>query len=240
MWQKERLLNLAIARLPASCTKVAWVDCHVIFVDGDWAEKTSKLLETFPVVQPFDRVIRLPRGHDAYRGEGDLWPGFVAVAQKHPDLMIAGDFARHGHTGFAWAGRREVIQRHGLYDACISGSGDHMMAHAFCGDWGSPCIERILGPAMSAHRIHFTKWCKAVYGDVRAKVGVTPGALLHLWHGEMDHRRYVLRNRELAGFGFDPAVDLKIGEEGVWEWGSDKGELHRWAVEYYPSRREDG
>ena len=27
MWQKERLLNIAIANLPASCTKVVWLDC---------------------------------------------------------------------------------------------------------------------------------------------------------------------------------------------------------------------
>src|SRR5258706_11375823 len=31
MWQKERLLNVAMGRLPASCTKVAWVDCDVLF-----------------------------------------------------------------------------------------------------------------------------------------------------------------------------------------------------------------
>lgn len=241
MWQKERLLNLAIERLPASCTKVAWLDCDVLFVDADWATRTSKLLETSPVVQPFDRVIRLPRGHLTYRGEGDLWPGFVAVAQKHPDLMLAGDFARHGHTGFAWAARRELLAKHGLYDACISGSGDHMMAHAFCGDWSSACIDRILGaPASSAHRQHFTQWCKSVYQDVRARVGMTGGALLHLWHGDTEKRRYVLRNRELAEFAFDPAADLRIGPQGAWEWNSDKPAMHEWAVNYYPSRQEDG
>jgi hypothetical protein len=239
MWQKERLLNLALRHLPIHCTKVAWVDCDVLFERPDWAVQTSKLLDTFPVVQPFDRVIRLPRGRVSYQGDGDLWPGFASVYAKHPDLMLAGDFARHGHTGFAWAARRDLLERHGLYDACISGSGDHMMAHAFCGDWSSPCIDRILG-AGTAHRAHFTSWCRNLYKDVRARVGVAPGSLLHLWHGDMEHRRYVLRNRELASFDFDPQRDLRVGESGAWEWNSNKPALHEWAVSYYASRKEDG
>src|SRR5262245_14756207 len=31
MWQKERLLNVAIAGLPAECRKVAWLDADVLF-----------------------------------------------------------------------------------------------------------------------------------------------------------------------------------------------------------------
>ena len=31
MWQKERLLNVAIAHLPPQCTHVAWLDCDLIF-----------------------------------------------------------------------------------------------------------------------------------------------------------------------------------------------------------------
>ncbi|MDB5319627.1 MAG: hypothetical protein JWN40_1258, partial [Phycisphaerales bacterium] len=138
MWQKERLLNLALSHLPPTCTKVAWIDCDVLFESADWAQQTSKLLDVFPIVQPFTRVVRLPRDHRAYTGQGDLWHSFATIYKQHPNLMLAGDFARHGHTGFAWAARRDLLQRHGLYDACISGSGDHMMAHAFCGDWASP------------------------------------------------------------------------------------------------------
>jgi hypothetical protein len=242
MWQKERLLNLAVAALPAVCTKVAWVDADILFAEANWAAETSRRLDDFPIVQPFDRVIRLPRGQTAYAGAGDAWPGFAAVYARHPNLMLGGDFARHGHTGFAWAARRDLLTRHGLYDGCISGSGDHMMAHAFCGDWSSPCIDRILGPATSDSplRSHFVAWCRSLYKDVRARVGVTPGTILHLWHGDTENRRYVLRNQELANFNFDPATDLRIGRSGAWEWASDKPDLHRWAIDYYPSRREDG
>jgi hypothetical protein len=251
MWQKERLLNVAIAALPAACTKVAWLDCDVLFADPAWAVETSRRLERQAVVQPYERVVRLPRGAEAYRGEGDVWDGFAAVAARDPDALLSGRFDRHGHTGFAWAARREIIARHGLYDACIAGSGDHMMAHAFCGDWESSCIDRIIGPAdnhhaghraghRTGHRTWFEAWSRRVYPDVRARVGYAPGTILHLWHGEVADRRYVDRNRELARFDFDPATDLRVGPTGGWEWASEKPELHRWAVEYFGHRREDG
>src|SRR4029079_13310383 len=79
MWQKERLLNLAVAALPAACTKVAWIDADILFAEPNWAAETSRRLDDFPIVQPFDRVVRLPRGATAFTGAGDAWPGFAAV-----------------------------------------------------------------------------------------------------------------------------------------------------------------
>jgi hypothetical protein len=239
MWQKERLLNVAIAALPDACRKVAWLDADVLFENPDWAPVAAARLDEFPVVQPFDRAVRLPRGASADDSRGDIYPGFAAVYARQPQRLLAGDFAAHGHTGFAWAARREVLAGPGLYDACIAGSGDHMMAHAFCGDWTSACVDRIIGLA-NRHCGYFADWCRAVYPRVRARVGFVPGALLHLWHGEVGDRRYVDRNRELAGFGFDPAADVRVGAAGCWEWASQKPGLHRWAADYFGRRREDG
>lgn len=239
MWQKERLLNVAISRLPAQCRKVAWLDADILFENPAWASETSTKLDSFPVVQPFDRAFRLPRGVIEQTGPGDVYAGFAAIYSRRPQQMLSGDFAGHGHTGFAWAARREVLATRGLYDAAIAGSGDHMMAHAFCGDWTSPCVDRIIGKGTPQRR-YFTQWCKDVYPLVRAKVGFVHGAALHLWHGEVGDRRYVDRNRELAAFDFDPATDIRIGAGGCWEWASKKPKLHRWAAEYFGHRQEDG
>lgn len=239
MWQKERLLNFAISRLPKTCRKVAWLDGDILFERPDWAVETARMLDEFPIVQLFDRAIRLPRGHGDFTGEGDAWESFASVYRRSPQALLAGDFAAHGHTGFAWAARRDWLDAHGLYDACIAGSGDHMMAHAACGDWTSPCIRRIIGDN-NPHREYFVEWAKRQYRDVRARVGCVPGTVLHLWHGDTENRRYVLRNRELAEFGFDPRADVRVGRTGCWEWCSRKPALHRWANEYFGHRREDG
>jgi len=239
MWQKERLLNIALSRLPSQCSKIAWLDCDILFQNPEWAVQASRLLDSYRVVQLFDRVIRLPKEHVFFSGQGDAWESFASVYQERPNQLLRGDFAMHGHSGFAWAARREVLQENGLYDACISGSGDHMMAHAFCGDWESTCIDRIIGQN-NPHRAHFSDWCRRTYKNVRASVGCVAGTLLHLWHGDVDNRRYVTRNKELAALGFDPGHDIKIDDAGCWKWASEKPTLHRWARRYYARRKEDG
>ena len=70
LWQKERLLNLAISWLPKSCRYVAWLDCDLLFMNPRWAVETVLLLNEYPIVQLFERCIRLPQGHLWYQGEG--------------------------------------------------------------------------------------------------------------------------------------------------------------------------
>jgi hypothetical protein len=239
MWQKERLLNAALPHLPSECTAVVWIDGDVLFQRDDWAPQTQRLLQHVPVVQPFAQAIRLPRGATAFDGDGDVYDGFAATYARRPQLLLRGDFAAHGHTGFAWAARRDLLDRHSLYDACIAGSGDHVMAHAFCGDWSSRCLARVFGDN-GRHKAYFRDWCRRVYPDVRARLSFVPGALLHLWHGEIAARRYVTRNQELAAFGFDPVRDLRVGATGCWEWAGASEELRRWAYDYFTHRQEDG
>ena len=238
MWQKERLLNVALESLPRRCAKVAWLDADVLFENMDWAIEASRALEEFPVVQLFERVVRLPRGHTSDTGEGQTYASFASVYRRRPDLSREGDFERHGHTGFAWAARRELLDGRGLYDACVAGSGDHVMAHALCGDFDG-CVRRVLG-ADSRHLKHFGAWGAQLYERVGGRVGCVRGTLLHLWHGDKANRRYLSRNRKLASFGFDPARDLCVGPTGCWEWASDKRDMHQWFVEYFDGREEDG
>ena len=238
MWQKERLLNLAIASLPPRVTKVAWLDGDILFANPRWAQETCARLERFAVVQPFASVVRLPRGHAEFAGAGQHWEGFAAVFARDRALLRRGHFDRHGHSGFAWAAQREWVETHGLYDACVAGSGDHMMAHAFAGDGDSACLDRILGRG-NAHRSYFAEWRERVSPDLGGSIGFTPGTIYHLWHGEMADRRYVLRNRELADFNFDPARDLQFGRTGCWEWTGAGDRIREWARGYFGQRRED-
>ncbi|MDJ1473227.1 hypothetical protein [Xanthocytophaga flava] len=242
LWQKERLLNVAIQALPKNCTKLAWIDCDILFENESWIVETSKLLDTYPVVQPFEFVIRLPKGCSYYEGKGDQWESFASVYQKRSNQLPACDFNSHGHTGFAWAIRKEIITKNGLYDASISGSGDHIMAHAFCGDYYSDCMTQIFGQNDFAIK-HFYEWAQAIYQEISGKIGFIPGTILHLWHGDIINRQYLKRNQELAQFKFNPYEDIFINSEGCWEWNdkdSSKYNLHQWAIQYYYNRKEDG
>jgi hypothetical protein len=238
MWHKERLLDLGSAWLPPQCTKVAWLDADVLFEDEEWALATSALLETAIVVQPFAEAVRLSRDALVPRGGDDVFESFASVFVNRPGELAHGKFELHGHTGFAWAARRDLVARHGLYDACIAGSGDHVMAHAFAGDGDSPCVGRMIGRG-GVHRAHYRRWARRLHEDVRRRLSFTPGRLLHLWHGTIENRRYAQRNRELLELAFDPREDIRISGTGCWEWASDKPDLHAWARRYFVERRED-
>jgi hypothetical protein len=239
MWQKERLLDLGAAWLPSECTKVAWLDADVLFEDPSWLVRTSEALETMAVVQPFRAAVRLSRGELSPREGDDVFESFASVFVHRPEELRHGKYEPHGHTGFAWATHRDLIARHGLYDAAIGGSSDHMMAHAFAGDLESACLGRMLGRG-GRHRAYFRRWAARMGAETGARLSYTEGRLLHLWHGTIENRRYAQRNKELYRLGFDPKNDIRISSTGAWEWASEKAELHAWARRYFVERDEDG
>jgi hypothetical protein len=142
LWLKERLLNLAIARLPPDARKVAWLDADVLFADPAWAQVTSALLERWPVAQPYSTMARLPQGQAVFAGLARR--SFACQLQRRPESarLSARD---HGRPGLAWAARRDLIERHGLYDAAIVGGGDELFAHAASGGLASLCVRRYTG-----------------------------------------------------------------------------------------------
>src|SRR5690606_5262440 len=139
------------------------------------------------VIQPFETIIRLPRGHLAYQGEGEAWTSFCSEHVKRPGCARDGWF-HHGHTGFAWAARRDVLEACGFFDVCLTGSGDHLMSHGFLGDLDSRCVELMIGLDTPLHRA-FVRWAGRAHDACRGELGFLPGRLLHLWHGELEQRK---------------------------------------------------
>lgn len=238
LWQKERLLNLAIKKLPSSCKFVAWLDSDILFENNNWIEESKLILKNYQVIQPYSKVFRLPKGIQEKKSIGESWESFSYIYSQNSCQLLNGNFDLHGHTGFAWVTHKEVIQKLGFYDACILGSGDHMMAHAFVGDWESPCIVRILGHSGKFLK-HFQNWATRIYQKTQARVGFLPGTIFHLWHGETAHRKYVSRNKKLLEFQFDPIEDIILGKNGLWEWKSKKIELQNYCKNYFIQREED-
>jgi hypothetical protein len=238
LWQKERLLNMAVAQLPEKCKTVVWIDCDVLFENPDWAKETAALLEKASVVQPFKEAVRLPKGFRFDTGEGERYRSFAYIYKLDPGLAAAGEFELHGHTGFVWATHKSIIIRHGLYDVCLSGNADHLMAHSFAGCWDTGCIRRVIGSNKPYHD-HYVQWSRDIYNSVGGRIEFVEGTLLHLWHGDVENRNYARHQRELESFGFDPTTDIVPDESGCWKWNHDSAEFKKWAREFFPSRKED-
>lgn len=238
MFQKERLLNLAVPHLRPECTKVAWIDADVLFERADWMRAASQALEEHVVVQPFARCYRLPRGASGFNGCGRSWESFAAVYARSPSVFTTGRYEAHGHVGFAWAARRSLLEKLGLRDADPSGHGDHLMAHAMLGDWNTVCFRRLVGVA-GPYAESTRRWARAFHAEVQGRLGFVPGALMHLWHGRIADRRYYALALQLRAFGFDPDRHLRLDESGLWSWTEEAAAMNEQYVRYFAGRRED-
>ena len=246
LWQKERLLNLAVQALPRECRNVAWLDCDILFDEAGWAEAASRLLERFAVVQLFKHVHYLsPR----WKPTSDCVTEVEFTRQSSTFSISSGESAASsiGHThetrigtsanGFAWAARREFLQSHGLYDACIMGGGDRAMMCA-----ATNCFDQLAERHyMNDLQIsRYTAWARPFYEAVSAEVGYLNADIFHMWHGDVADRATRSRHEGLQRFQFDPFHDIAISQNGCWRWNTDKPAMHDYVRGYFSSRREDG
>jgi hypothetical protein len=246
MWQKERLLNLALTRLPEHCDKVAWLDCDLIFPDDNWAEQAGQALDEFSLVHLFQERHDLPRetGPNPLESWTVPSPAISMVHRMAAEGVAPGEMLlshprhdRRSANGLAWASPRAVLEAHGLYDACILGSGDRAV---FCAGLGTfdYCTRGLLMNARQAK--HYLAWARQYFATVRGRIGYISGRALHLWHGEVADRRYGERDRGLQPFDFDPFSDIALDDSGCWRWSSDKPLLHAYVRRYFEARNEDG
>ena len=244
MWQKERLLNIGLRHLPPSCDKVAWLDCDVIFGTEDWMVRASLTLDELAIVHLFEERHDLPP--DAAT-EPRPTPNATPTAFSSVYKLVTGqaapdEFRRMGAvralrstTGLAWAGRRDVLDRHGLYDASIVGGGDKANICAALGRFD----DVIAGHEMNAARVkHYLAWARPFAATVRGAVGYIPARIFHLWHGDLRDRQYTVRHAWLEDF--DPVADIALDRNGCWRWSSNKHDLHARTRCYFESRHEDG
>jgi hypothetical protein len=236
LWQKERLLNVALQRLPEACRTVVWIDCDVVFGATDWTQRTIALLERFKLVQPFSHLHWMRRDWEPGRAQPKtqlLWSVPFLIASGTPPAACLGASQSERSPGYAWAADREFIEAHGLYDACIIGGGDIALARAAYGCFDLAVSRQYL------NRDHYRAWADPFYDAVRAQVAFVEGDLFHLWHGKPERRRYQERHEGLDRFQFDPFRDIAIDQNGAWRWNSDKPEMHDYVRAYFASRSED-
>lgn len=238
LWQKERLLNIAASWLPSSCTSIAWIDCDVVFDNPNWPVDTVRLLRTHKVVQLFETAVRLKKG-DVIGHTADIVSSYGAIAPHNRKLISCGRYDSHGHTGYAWAARREVFSEIGLYEHAVTGSADHYMAHAIYGIYGF-CVEHSLQNNPSGV-IHLKEWGARFVEIVRGSFTAVPGKLTHLWHGDLAKRLYIDRVLRTNELGYNPFTDV-ISEPGKpMEWHPQmvKPHLQEYFAYYFAHRRED-
>jgi hypothetical protein len=223
LWQKERLINREIERLPGGIRYVCWCDHDIIFDDAEWLAKACNLIESgVDCVQPFTNIEYLDRrGRVERKSKG---AASVALAGGNPDTG----------PGAVWVASREWLATiGGLYDRNIVGGGDAVLFEAISGQ-----RTRYRERQSPRSRDHLDRWIESV-GPVR--YACLPGTIRHLWHGDFANRQYVSRDAIMRQYDYDPDQHITIDSRGLLAWTDAAPQAMRNAVAaYFAGRKEDG
>lgn len=218
VWQKERLLNLALAYTRGRYDYIVWSDADIIFDDPSWPERVRAALANHLLVQGFAEVVDIAGDELAPRG-----PARRAAARLYErGELPASYFERSGVSrglgcapGFVWAARAELLARIDLPDFFILGSGDKAMFAAALGR--DELYARALGLNASI-RARYRAWAEDVYQLVRAELGCAAGTIFHSCQGEYAQRGYADRYALVSDERFVLDELLEVDEGGAWRW----------------------
>lgn len=240
LWQKERMLNYALAQLPPECKYVAWVDGDVLYENRDWVDVAVKSFESGnDLLQMFETVKHLPPYQIFYTGkEIMVEKGLVWQAVNHTNFLEQRrqNTLKYATTGFAWAARREMLEKAGgFYDKHILGANDNVIIdcclntfelhHYYRAGKGTPLLDDMMN------------WANR-FGIGTYRANYLPLTIYHLFHGSKKNRGYLTREDIVKTHKYDPRKDIKL-ENNVYEWATDKPQLHKQVFEYFGSRQED-
>jgi hypothetical protein len=239
LWQKERLLNLALKALSPDVRRVAWIDCDLILKRVNWVEEANRQLDKFAIVQLFSDAVHLTledyQSSSLNGSAQEVVPAIIGLPHAREFITVKSN-SNYYQSGFAWAANRELMEEHQFYDAAIVGGGDCMMVAAILGQFDGIADRFLLN---KARRRHYLDWAIPFHRSVAERVGQVPGTIFHLTHGDLKHRKYADRHVSLAAFHFDPGLDLRIGGQGAWEWARPRPDLEAFMKSYFVERAED-
>ncbi len=245
LWQKERLLSIALDAVPGFCDQVVWIDCDVIFEPPDpWQQVCEKLQENV-LVQPFKEAFDLPGGWNggdfAVSGaDAGLSVGYALATGTSIDRVLTGEIRRERRaawrSGLCFAFRRDLFTQHDFYYGRVLGGNDKAMVCGAVGHFEALATQHCLTPRQKEH---FTEWAESFFETVSGGIGYVDATIGHLWHGQICNRNYRGRHQALRALDFDPYTDIALDENRCLRWSSEKPRLHRLALEHFIGRRED-
>lgn len=225
LFHKEALLNKVIAELPTSFQYVFWLDTDVLFTNPNWLVAGVRALQNGAnIIQPFEYCVHMKRNElkpsfnvDSYRHLCDdpnkrnpeMWRSFCANFMDNRELTLNHNYDIHGHVGFAWGARRDVLDMVQLYDKALIGGADHIIAHAAANQIPCHCISR----AFTLELDDVTEWSKQFAAVAKGKVDFVTGDLYHIWHGDIKDREYLKRIREFAA---EAQFITRRDKNGLW------------------------
>lgn len=236
MWQKERLINYGISQLPPNTECFGWFDCDIFVLNDDWVDECIDKLKTCDILQPFKKVFFAPKNETTFSPFYNAQQSVTWQYKTHKDWLnrrISKELP-FSCPGFAWCAKTSLFKDIGIYDKNIIGSGDTMLVDCLLGSW------KIHGYAEKFNN-HMKS---AVWGYANSLIELDPvvdhlpNHILHLYHGSIKNRQYMDRHSIIHKYDFDPYNDIKL-VNNVYEWNSNKFDMHEEIRRYFYDRKED-
>lgn len=244
LWDKESLINRAITEIIAQCPDAryfAWIDADVKFEPGMIVE-AQHALQHFDIIQLWSHSIDLGPSQQTV---GKVQQSFMYCYWHNIEVNSQNGYTQGGHPGFAWAARRDALNKIGVsLDAgpLISfgalGSADRHICCALVGrvDWSYH------GDVHGNYKKWLHKWQERAEKNIKRNVSYLPQTIRHMWHGRKADRGYSSRWKLLVKHQFDPETDIRRDSSGLWVLTSDSPRQIRMRDDfrrYFQSRNED-
>lgn len=246
IWLKENMINQAIQHMTRVCPDwryVAWIDADVKFEEG-FLKETWQALQHWDVVQMWSHAIDLDSAESwgaAFSGVSNptTHMSYMYCYWKGIDVKSKSGYSEGGHPGFAWAARRDALNKlGGLIDVAVLGSADRHMAGALVGR----AKQTYHGDVHPNYKRFINAWEHRAETHIKKNVGFVGGLIRHMWHGKKADRGYSTRWQILVKHQYNPDTDIKRDVSGLYQLVSDSPRqiaLRDDIRKYFIARNED-
>lgn len=215
LWHKEALLNKIVEELPRKYKYIFWLDADIIFTNKNWQIESVNKLSYFgsndQIIQLFEYCVHMEKDElvpsinleehkeqvffKSYKNR-KVWKSFASnIKNVRLNQTENETYDLHGHVGFAWGAKREVLHQVPLYDKALIGGADHIIAHAAAGQIIHPCIAKSFTDDIESVK----EWSDKFYKEIGSyKLNYTNGDLYHIWHGDIEKRQYLKRIQDFT------------------------------------------
>lgn len=220
MFHKENMYRVLEKYVHPKFTKIACLDSDIIFKDKQWYSKTSKLLDSYDVVHPFETSSWL-----------DLSYKTIVFSRKSFVLLNSANIDWNYHPGFGWCFRREWYKKVGYFDYCLSGGGDTTS----CVMW----MKLIYKPGTFLSNNVADLFKEYVNSPKPRITFLKDSVVYHLHHGSRKNRQYVVRSKI-----FDGCPDIRemilTNDHGIYEWKDEyRAKMNQYFLKYLTDRGDD-
>lgn len=219
MFHKENMYRVLEPMIPRRYTKLAFLDCDVLFPDSEWYWAVSKLLNTHDVVQPFEDAVWM-----------DLTYTKPMLRRKSVLFLQTPMWDFQYHPGFAWCMRRDWFKRVGFFEYAVSGSGDTLSVST----WLRKTFPRNFQSLPKALVNEYVKFRTLPAPRITYLQGTI---ILHLYHGARENRKYSERHKMLD-VSDDITTLVHKNKRGIFEW-KDPDRWNPLFLNYFVSRNDD-